>query len=144
MSYETENLELASFTRRAIAFVIDDLIVSILVLIIFWENISSTGDDLAAMLVVMNQFILPVLFLKLVYQAFFVYYYGATIGKIIVKIRVIDYNHFQRVSLSSSILRSFARILSEMFFYIGFVFAFFTEGRQSFHDKMGKTLVVNA
>jgi uncharacterized RDD family membrane protein YckC len=31
-----------------------------------------------------------------------------------------------------------------MFFYIGFIFAFFNDGRQTFHDKIGRTLVVNA
>ena len=43
----------------------------------------------------------------------------------------------------SSIFRSFARILSEMFFYIGFLFSLFNDGRQTFHDKIGRTLVVN-
>lgn len=140
---DTNNLELASTSSRALAFVIDDVLITLIVLAIFWENINASSGDLQVLLVIMNQFLWQVLFLKFIYQTFFVWYYGATIGKIIAKIRVIDYNNFGRVSMSSAILRSVARILSEMFFYIGFVFAFFTEGKQTFHDKMGRTLVVN-
>lgn len=140
---DTDNLELASVMKRATAFVIDDIIVTLIVFVIFWESISNNMDNLESMLVGMNQFVFPILFLKFVYQAFFIWIYGATIGKIIVKIRVIDYNSFQRVNLLSSIFRSFARILSEMFFYIGFLFSLFNDGRQTFHDKIGRTLVVN-
>ncbi len=64
-------------------------------------------------------------------------------GKIIAKIRVVDYNHFGRITLTASFIRSFTRIFSEMFFYIGFVFAFFNDGKQTIHDKTSKTLVIN-
>ncbi len=140
---DTNNLELASVPSRLIAFVIDDVLITLLVLAIFWENISASSGDLQVLLVIMNEFLWQVLFLKFIYQTFFVWYYGATVGKIVAKIRVIDYNSFGRVTFMSAVLRSMARILSEMFFYIGFVFAFFNDGKQTFHDKMGRTLVVN-
>ena len=82
--------------------------------------------------------------LKVIYQTFFVWYYGATIGKIVVKIRVIDANKWGRVSIISSFLRAVGRIFSEMFFYIGFLIGFFNNGRKTFHDITGRTLVVNA
>ena len=88
--------------------------------------------------------VMPLIILKVVYQTFFVWYYGATIGKIITKIRVIDVNSWDRVSLFSSFLRSGGRIFSEMFFYVGFLIGFFNDGRKTFHDITGKTLVVNA
>lgn len=87
---------------------------------------------------------MQVLVLKFLYQTFFIWYYGATVGKIVAKVRVIDYDNYSRVNLLQAALRSFARILSEMFFYIGFVFAFFNDGKQTFHDKISKTLVINA
>ena len=138
------NLELSSINSRLKAFVIDDILVTVIVLIIFWDSIKSSGGDIASALMVMNEFVFQVLFLKFIYQTFFVWYYGATVGKIVAKIRVIDYNHFGRVSLFQAVLRSFGRILSEMFFYIGFIFEFFNDGKQTFHDKISKTLVVNA
>jgi uncharacterized RDD family membrane protein YckC len=88
--------------------------------------------------------VMPLIFLKFVYQALFTWYYGATVGKIVTKIRVIDANNWGRVSIFSAILRSIGRIFSEMFFYVGFLIGFFNDGRKTFHDFTGKTLVVNA
>ncbi len=140
----TENLELASPRQRTLAFIIDDFLITFIFLFIYWDNIISVSNDLVSILVVMNEFIMQVLLLKFIYHTFFVWYYGATVGKIITKIRVVDYNHFGRVSIFTSMIRSFFRLVSEMFFYIGFVFAFFNEGRQTLHDKIGRTLVINA
>ncbi len=138
-----DNLELASMPSRIKAFIIDDLLISFVFIALFWEKINSSDGELVNMLIIMNEHVMQVLFLKFIYQSFFIWYYGATIGKIIAKIRVIDYNSFERVSFTSSIIRSFTRIFSEMFFYIGFVVAFFNDGRQTIHDRTGRTLVIN-
>ncbi len=137
------NLELATTRARMLAFVIDDFLITFIIIAIYWSNITASGNDLVSILIVMNEFVWQILILKFIYQSFFVWYYGATIGKIITKIRIIDYNDLGSVSLSNSLVRSMLRIISEMFFYIGFIFAFFTEGRQTFHDKLARTLVVN-
>lgn len=140
----TNNLELATTRKRAVAFVIDDFLVTAIITLMYWDLISTNANSVMSVLVIMNENVWQILFFKFIYQAFFVWYYGATVGKILMKIRVIDFNHFGRVSIFSAIARSIFRILSEMFFYIGFIFAFFTDGRQTFHDKLGRTLVVNA
>jgi len=139
----SENLQLASMPSRIKAFVIDDLLISLVFVALFWEQITSSDGQLINMLIIMNEHVMQVLFLKFIYQGFFVWYYGATVGKIIAKIRVIDYNSFERVSLASSFLRSITRIFSEMFFYIGFIIGFFNDGKQTLHDKIGRTLVIN-
>ena len=145
MAYNNnDNLELATIGSRLKAFVIDDILVTVIILVIFWDNIKNSGGDLASVLMIMNQFVMQVLFLKFVYQTLFTWYYGATVGKIIAKVRVIDYDNFGRVNFVQAALRSFGRILSEMFFYIGFIFSFFNDGKQTFHDKISKTLVINA
>lgn len=140
----TDNLELASIRSRTLAFVIDDFLITFIIIAMYWDNILSSGNDLVSVLVVMNEFVWQILFLKFIYQSLFVWYYGATIGKIITKIRVVDFNSLGRVSIFTAMTRSILRLVSEMFFYVGFVLGFFTEGRQTFHDKLGRTLVVNA
>jgi len=145
MSNNTNDLQLASLRSRATAFVIDDLLVTAIILIIFWENIMAVSHDVNAMMFFMKtDLVMPLIFLKFVYQALFTWYYGATVGKIVTKIRVIDANNWGRVSIFSAILRSIGRIFSEMFFYVGFLIGFFNDGRKTFHDFTGKTLVVNA
>ncbi len=141
---DTDNLELASYNNRIKAFIIDDLLITFVVTIMLWDQIVQAGDNYALMLGLLNQYAMPVLVLKFIYQTFFIWYYGATLGKMAAKIKVIDYDQFGRVELKYAMVRSFGRIISEMFFYIGFIIGFFTDGRQTFHDKIGKTLVVNA
>ncbi|MDD2639425.1 MAG: RDD family protein [Arcobacteraceae bacterium] len=139
----SDNLELATIGSRVKAFVIDDILITLVFIMLYWEKFQAT-DDMMALLVIMNEGVYQVLLLKFIYQGFFVWYYGATLGKIFAKIRVIDYNHFGRVSLITSFIRSFFRIISEMFFYIGFILAFFNDSKQTLQDKIAKTLVINA
>jgi len=95
MSNNTDDLQLASMRSRATAFVIDDLLVTAIILIIFWNNIMAVSHDVNAMMYFMKtDLVMPLIFLKLVYQTVFVWYYGATIGKIVTKIRVIDSNNW--------------------------------------------------
>lgn len=141
---DIDNLELASMSSRIKAFIIDDISITLLVAIMLWDTIATNGGDFLTIMGIMNNAFFQIVFIKFLYQTFFVWYYGATIGKLIVKIRVIDYDDFGRVTLINSAVRSAGRIISEMIFYIGFLIAFYTESRQTFHDKFGKTLVVNA
>lgn len=101
-----DNLELATIGSRVKAFVIDDILITLVFIMLYWEKFSAT-DDMMALLMIMNEGVYQVLLLKFIYQGLFVWYYGATLGKIFAKIRVIDYNHFGRVSLFSSLLRFF-------------------------------------
>ena len=140
---DTENLQLASVKSRLIAFVIDDLSITLVVFLLLWDKINLANGDLVSIMIIMNEAFLQIIALKFLYQTFFIWYYGATIGKIVTKIKVIDFNNFGKVSLLNSAVRAFGRIISESVFYIGFIIAFYTESRQTFHDKFGKTLVVN-
>ena len=140
-----ENLQLASMRSRALAYIIDDFLMTLLIMMIFWESIIAVSSDADAMMQLMKvELVMPLIILKIIYQTFFVWYYGANIGKIIVKIRVIDADSWGRISIFSSFLRAVGRIFSEMFFYIGFLVGFFNEGRKTFHDITGKSLVINA
>lgn len=139
-----QNLELASISKRILAFLIDEILVTVLVYLVFWDSLIANSATIEELAVAVAGLLIPILVIKFLYQTVFIWYYGATVGKIILKIRTIDYNHFGRVSLSNSIIRSAGRIASEYFLYIGYIVALLTEGRQTFHDKIGRTLVVNA
>jgi len=141
---DTEDLQLAPMRSRIKAFVIDDLSITLLVIVILWDKISSTNGDLMSTMMIMNEAFVQIVILKFIYQSFFIWYYGATIGKLIAKIRVIDFESYGRISFTNSCIRSAGRVISESVFYLGFILAYYGESRQTFHDKFGKTLVVNA
>jgi len=139
---EREGIELASFKKRLYAFMIDDLLISMLFLAIYFDTITSF-ETTEEIILFINSFLLEMLLLKILYQSFFVYFYSATIGKIIMKIRVVDGKLLDKPSLIQSINRAIFRALGEFFVYFGFIIAFLNPKREALHDKSAKTLVIN-
>ena len=139
----TDNLNLASIKSRIKAFIIDDLSITLIVLVILWDQVSASNGDLMVTMLIMNEAFVQIIMLKFIYQSFFIWYYGATIGKFIAKIRVIDFDSYGKVSFVNSCIRSACRILSESLFYLGFFLAYFGDSKQTFQDKLGKTLVID-
>lgn len=143
-SIDITKLELASQKTKIKAFILDDILISLISTIMLWDKISNISGDLTLFILLMNDAFVQILFMKLMYQTFFIWYYGATIGKIVFKIKVIKDDTFEKVDFVSSFMRSTGRIISETIFYLGFALSFYTQGRQTLHDKLAKTLVVNA
>ena len=139
---EREHLTLASIRQRAAAFGIDEVLLSIILIVILSGPISK-ATTLEAMIAVTNSFLLEYMAIKIVYQTFFTMQYGATIGKIIMKIRVIEIATLSNPSFLSAFNRSVFRIISEILFYLGFIWAMLDPYRRSWHDRTGRTLVVN-
>lgn len=139
---EREYLTLASIRQRAAAFGIDEVLLSIILIVILSGPISK-ATTLEAMIAVTNSFLLEYMAIKIVYQTFFTMQYGATIGKIIMKIRVIEIATLSNPSFLSAFNRSVFRIISEILFYLGFIWAMLDPYRRSWHDRTGRTLVVN-
>ena len=69
--------------------------------------------------------------------------YGASIGKIVMKIRVMEVMTLQNPNVLVALNRAVFRVVSEMFFYLGFLWGLMDPARQTWHDKTAKTLVVN-
>jgi len=79
---------------------------------------------------------------------FIVYYsimesskYQATLGKIVMGIKVVD-QYGQRISLPKAILRNLSKILSALLLGIGYIMIIFDERKQGLHDKIADTFVV--
>jgi len=140
---DVSNLELAPQKKRLYAFVIDDILITFLTLFLLWDSIASVQGDYASILLIMNAAFVQIILLKVVYQSLFIWYYGATLGKMLAKVKVIDFENFGKITFAQSVLRASTRIVSESVFYIGFLLAYYTQSKQTLHDKISKTLVVN-
>jgi uncharacterized RDD family membrane protein YckC len=66
---------------------------------------------------------------------------GATVGKMVLGLRVVD-GHGNRISFLRATGRFFAKILSGMILFIGFLMVAFTERKRGLHDIIADTLVV--
>ena len=138
-----EQITLASTSKRAVAFFIDELLLSFLLVLALWDTFAA-AKDVQEMIAVTNMFVLEFLSIKIIYQAFFIMQYGASLGKLIMRIHVIEIATLENPSVISALNRAIFRIVSEMFLYLGFLWAFFDPARQAWHDKTAKTLVVDA
>jgi uncharacterized RDD family membrane protein YckC len=137
-----EELDLAPISKRAFAFIVDKILLSLIV-------VAAMGDRFGAeasweqMLDAANKTVLFVTVVELVYQGVFVKLYGATLGKMLFKIRVVDATMLDNPSIAHSFIRASMRIVNELLFYLGYVWAIFDPNRQGWHDKFAKTLVLN-
>ncbi|RDU66378.1 hypothetical protein CQA53_03945 [Helicobacter didelphidarum] len=81
--------------------------------------------------------------LEIIYNFLFVYRYGATLGQIILKIKVVNAQNFDKPSLHICMKRSILKYLFGTALLIGFIPAFIDKFARTFYDKMSKTIVVS-
>jgi len=140
-----EGLSKAKISKRALAFLIDSIVLVILALAINYDlftsltPMSSEEDFLFVQTEILKVY-LPMAFL---YQWLFVALYGATLGKIVMKIRVIDLQTGDTPSTLVALNRSIVRIVSELVMNLGFLWAMLDPNRQGWHDKSARTLVID-
>ena len=148
---EPVTLPIASTQRRMVSFVIDDLVVSLFFIIIFYPQLSLVFSSvtevnemtLQSINAFISQNILVIFAIKILYHAVLVWQNGMTVGKYIMKIKVIDLQTGQTPNFSKALLRASIRIPSEVLFYLGFVLAFFLPLKQTLHDKLSNCVVVD-
>lgn len=138
-----EELRLASIPKRATAFFLDEFLLSLLLVISLWDAFSKVENTLE-LIALSQQFTLEYIILKIVYQTFFVYMYGATLGKMMMRIRIVELPDLEKPSLAASLNRALIRIVSEMLFYLGFVWAVMDPLKRAWHDLTAKTLVIES
>lgn len=90
------------------------------------------------------------LYLVVLLPGYWLYYAGmesspfeATVGKITLRLRVTDLDG-HRISFARATLRYLGKLVSLGTFLIGFLVAIFTQRKQSLHDFMAETVVVDA
>ena len=138
-----EDLTLADTKKRAMAFFIDDVLLSLILVIALWDSFANTRT-MEEIILVSNLFALEYMAMKIFYQAFFIMKYGASVGKLVMKIRVIELRTMDNPSVLSSLNRAIFRVVSEIFLYLGFLWGILNPSKQTWHDKTAKTLVINA
>lgn len=138
-----EGMTLAPVKKRGMAFFIDEMLLSLLLILALGDSFFE-AKSVEEMIILTNTFVLEYMAIKIIYQAFFVMQYGATLGKIVMKIRVIEVGTLKTPNVIVALNRSFVRVLSEVLFYLGFLWGAMDPLRQTWHDKSAKTLVINA
>jgi len=148
---ESLSLPIASSQKRIASFVTDDIVITLFFIIIFYDQFSAVFSNITvvdeAALEGINAFIaqnlLVVLSIKLIYHTVLVWQNGMTLGKYLMKIKVIDLETGNTPGFQMALLRASVRIPSEVLFYLGFLMAFFVPLKQTLHDKVSNCVVIN-
>ncbi|PHR55376.1 MAG: hypothetical protein COA44_10890 [Arcobacter sp.] len=139
---DREQLTLAPKLKRLYAFMIDELILSVIWLSIMWDKFSGI-ETTEAQIELVNSFLIEFMLLKLIYHTFFLMQYAASPGKMIMKIRVLELRSASFPSFFTALNRAFFRGLSEVLFYAGFIWGLLDPASQTWHDKTARTIVID-
>lgn len=134
-------MQLASNFHRFISFLIDEFLIIILFWIIFYDDLCEISQNSALISDFVKDKIYYYYALMTMYQIFFIHKYSTTLGKMALKLEIIAENG-EKISASQIWLRSFVRLISGNFLYLGFVLALFTQKRQTLHDYFAKTIII--
>ncbi|HIC44987.1 MAG TPA: RDD family protein [Sulfurimonas sp.] len=139
---DREELILASKQKRSIAFMIDEIVLSILSMFILWDKMANL-ETYEEILLGLQPYIFYTFALKIIYHTFFLMYYGATPGKMVMKIQVIELSGLSHLSFFQALNRAVVRVISEVVFYAGFLWGLLDPTSQTWHDKTARTIVVD-
>ena len=146
------NNQYSSGFKRLIAFFIDHIAIGALVSIALWplwgfpfefENLHRfrlyNTDLITGGLSIHN--LLRETFIIIYYALMESSKYQATLGKIVIGIKVVN-NNGQRLDFSKTLLRNLSKILSAFILGIGYIMIIFDDRKQGLHDKIADTFVV--
>jgi uncharacterized RDD family membrane protein YckC len=138
-----EEKQIATLWQRIISMSIDDFLISFLVVIAFYDkfvNIKTYEE----MILAVDSLFVYIFIAYTLYHWFFIALYGKTIGKMIVKIEIIDIETFDKPNFFRSFIRSVVRNFDEMFFYLGMAYAIFDPYNRAIHDVIGKCVAIKS
>lgn len=136
--YDESKVEYAGFIIRWVAFTIDNAILAFITIMLLFPF--PTFED--GMLVGIYRTFITIL-LILVTISFWVKYDGATPGKKIMKIKIVNEDNFQTIDFKTGAKRYLGYIFSSIIFLVGFLMVGFKKKKQGLHDIFSKTVVVH-
>lgn len=129
--YMGERMEYGGFFKRLVAAIIDGIILAIVGFIVGLVLDNMALENLISIVIGFLYFALQESSPR-----------QATLGKQVMGIYVTDMNG-NRISMVQATIRYFAKYLSALILFIGFIMAAFTEKKQGLHDIIAKTLVLS-
>ena len=136
---QSQEIILASFFERVVAFVIDltflNLILTALAWILIREDIIMSMKGLKILTYIM-------------YLLFFLYFAvcstkGKTLGKLLVGLEVVNKEGDKHLTFLQGIFRTFGYVVEILTLFCGTLLAFFNQKRRTLHDILGSSMVIS-
>jgi uncharacterized RDD family membrane protein YckC len=136
------SLAYASVGKRFVAIFIDGIIVDLVVFPLIFLLAGLQGITHAGLSTGMSALIYLISYLlPAAYEIVLIGAFGATLGKMLMKIKVVSPDG-GRISYGRSTGRYFAKMLSGIILGIGFFMAFWDEQKRALHDRICTTRVI--
>jgi len=146
---DTAQTQYIGFWQRFIAFLIDSLFASLLLLPITMNmaaiDISILSDPIQSQIYLQSVMLgmsLKMLLIGIVFVLFW-FYFSATPGKLLFKSYIVDAATYKAATKVQLTIRYFGYFVSLMPLGLGFLWIAFDEKKQSWHDKIAGTVVIN-
>ncbi|PAF41411.1 RDD family protein [Helicobacter sp. 11S02596-1] len=138
-----ENLNIPPFSHRVGAFLVDILLVGCLVWVLCDYFFLKKATTIEAKIFFIQKFIFFIFIFIFLYDFFFLYFLGASLGKIIFKMKIISILSLDKPSLKMALVRCFIKTLEIMACFLPFIFTIKDKFLRTFHDKLPKTIVIS-
>lgn len=153
-----DSVQYGGFWIRLFAFILDGILLSVvssLTNLAFRQPLTQPPPaDLAALQTallarIQSPAFLVAFILSALYSVLLVWRFGATVGKMALRLRVVDAKTLGPVSLWQAILREFIvkDVLYRLFFFfswLGYLWIGWDPRKQGWHDKIARTVVIRA
>ena len=137
------DIKYVGFWKRTVAVLVDAFLIIIVTLpILIWaygfEYLNNEHMEKGSLYFIIN-YIFPTIAVILLWK-----YYQATPGKMIFKATIVDAKTGGKPTLKQWIIRYLGYFVSLLPFGLGYFWVAFDKKKQSFHDKLAKTLVIQS
>src|SRR3984893_8067688 len=107
------------------------------------DRIASFEDttNLGTFLAIQAGFVLVSLIVGFAYEVYFVGRFGGTPGKLLLRMRIVR-SDFSRLTYRRAAIRFFAKMLSDLTMYIGYLMVGIDPQRRALHDYIADTRVI--
>ncbi|MDQ5981731.1 MAG: hypothetical protein QG570_488 [Patescibacteria group bacterium] len=142
--------KMGSFWERFIATLLDSIILGLVTAPFY---VGSMGSEIAASVnthgagvptLTGTQAMLQLLsfVIAIGYQVFFLTTKGQTLGKMIMKLKVLDEDNLSKLTVTEVIIRELGKLLSNITLSLGYMWYLIDPKKQTWHDRFSKSLVV--
>lgn len=140
----------AGFWIRVLATIIDGLLIAVvqiplsIIFMVILATGAKSGSEPNIMFTLLIQAINSVISLGigLTYSAWFVHAKNATPGKMALGLTIINADETETISIPKAIGRHFAKMLSGMILYIGYIMVGLDDEKRGLHDRLCATRVI--
>ena len=137
------DLKYVGFWKRTVAVLVDTFLIILVTLpILIWaygiEYLNNEHMEKGSLDFIIN-YVFPTIVVILLWK-----YYQATPGKMIFKATIVDAKTGGKPTLKQWIIRYLGYFVSLLPFGLGYFWVAFDKKKQSFHDKLAKTVVIQS